>query len=73
VISSKGIAVDPEKVKDVLDWKPPTLVTQVHNFLGLACCYRRFILNFSNIAKPNTELLKRGTKYARSEECDDAF
>jgi hypothetical protein len=36
VISPEGIAVDHGKVKDVLDWKPPTYVTQVHNFLGLA-------------------------------------
>jgi hypothetical protein len=36
VISPEGITVDPGKVKDVLDWKPPTSVTQVHSFLGLA-------------------------------------
>jgi hypothetical protein len=35
--------------------------------------YRRLILNFSNIAKPITELLKKGNKYVWSEACDEAF
>jgi hypothetical protein len=63
IISPKGIAVDPCKVCDVLNWKPPTSVHQVHSFLGLVGYYRRFILNFSKIAKPITELLKKGNKY----------
>jgi hypothetical protein len=63
VISLEGITIDPGKVKDVLDWKPPTPVTQVCSFLGLAGYYRRFILNFSKISKPIIELLKKGNKY----------
>jgi hypothetical protein len=73
VISLEGISADPGKVQDVLDWKPPTSVTQVRNFLGLAGYYRWFIPNFSKIAKSITKLLKRGTKYIWSEDCDDAF
>jgi hypothetical protein len=49
LISSEGISIDPSKVRDVLDWKPPRVVHQVHNFLGLAGYYRRFILNFSYV------------------------
>jgi hypothetical protein len=63
VISPKGIMVDPGKVRDVLDWKPPTPMHQVQSFLGLAGYYRRFILNFFKIAKTITELLKKGNKY----------
>jgi hypothetical protein len=56
VISSEGIAVDPGKVQDVLDWKLPKSVHQVRSFLGLVGYYLRFIPNFS-------ELLKKGNKY----------
>jgi hypothetical protein len=73
VILSEGIAVDPSKVHDVLDWEPPKFVHQVRSLLGLAGYYQRFILNISKISKPITELLKKGTKYAWSKECDEAF
>jgi hypothetical protein len=62
-ISQDGISVDPEKVQEVMDWKPPTIVRQIRSFLGLAGYYRRFIPDFSRIAKPMTELLKKGVKY----------
>jgi hypothetical protein len=73
MISPKGITVGPDKIKDVLDWKPQMPITQVRSFLRLTSYYRRFISNFSKIAKPITELLKKGTKYVWSEDCDDAF
>ena len=57
VLSEEGISMDPSKVKDVLDWMAPTIVSQIWSFLGLAGYYRRFIKGFSNIAKPMTELL----------------
>jgi hypothetical protein len=73
VISSEGITVDPGMVQDVLDWKPPKSVHQVRSFLGLMGYHRRFILNFSKISKPITELLKKGNKYVWSKDCDEAF
>jgi hypothetical protein len=73
VISPEGIAMDPSKVRDVLDWKPPKSVHQVQSFLSLAGYYRRFISNFSKISKPITELLKKGNKYVWSKECDETF
>jgi hypothetical protein len=73
VVSPEGITVDPGKVKEVLKWKPPTSVSEVWSFLGLAGYYRRFIPNFSKIVKPITELLKMGNKYIWSEAYDEAF
>ena len=72
-ISSEGISVDPSKVQEVMDWKPPTSVHQIRSFLGLAGYYRRFIPDFSRIAKPMTELLKKGVKYNWDAKCDEAF
>jgi hypothetical protein len=73
VILLEGIMVDPSKVWDVLDWKPPTSVHQVCTFLRLPGYYRRFISDFSKIAKPITELLNKGTKYVWGKACDGAF
>jgi hypothetical protein len=69
-ISKDGISVDPSKVQEVMDWKPPKTVHQIHSFLGLAGYYRRFIPDFSRIAKPMTELLKKGVKFVWSEDCE---
>jgi hypothetical protein len=72
-ISSNGISVDPSKVQEVLDWKPPTSVHQIRSFLGLAGYYRCFIPDFSRIAKPMTELLKKGVKFSWNEKYEEAF
>jgi hypothetical protein len=72
-ISSDGISIDPSKVQEVLDWKPPTSVHQIRSFLGLAGYYRRFIPDFSRIAKLMTELLKKGIKFSWNEKCEEAF
>jgi hypothetical protein len=73
VVSPEVITVDPGKVKEVLDWKQPTFVSEVQSFLELAGYYRRFILNSSKIAKQITELLKKGNRYVWSDACDEAF
>jgi hypothetical protein len=73
VISSEGISVDPGKVQNVLDWKPPMIVHQIRSFIGLASYYRRFIPNFSKIAKPITDLLKKDEKYIWNVQRDEAF
>jgi hypothetical protein len=72
-ISQEGIAVDLDKVQEVMNWKPPTIVCEIQSFLGLAGYYRRFILDFSRIAKPMTELLKKGAKFEWGQKCEDCF
>jgi hypothetical protein len=72
-ISGDGISVDPSKVQEVMDWQPPTSVHQIRSFLGLAGYYHRFIPDFSRIAKPMTELLKKGVKFSWDQKCETAF
>ncbi|GJZ80075.1 putative reverse transcriptase domain-containing protein [Tanacetum coccineum] len=59
VINGNGIHVDPSKIEAVKNWKAPRTPTEVQLFLGLAGYYRRFIENFSKIAKPLTILTQK--------------
>jgi hypothetical protein len=56
-----------------MERKPPTSIHQICSFLGLASYYRRFIPNFSRIAKLMTELLKKGVKFVWSEKYKKTF
>ena len=63
-MTSQGVAVvDPGKVKAVLHWEQPKIVTQIRSFLGMEGYYRRFIEEFSTIAKPLTQFLKKDKKF----------
>ncbi len=73
ILNQEGVAVDPEKVKAILDWKPPANVTDVRSFLGMAGYYRRFIEGFSTVAKPITQLLKKDKKFVWTEACEQRF
>jgi hypothetical protein len=56
-----------------MDWEAPTSVKEIRSFLGLAGYYRRFIPDFSKIAKPMTRLLQKNEKFVWSEGCESAF
>ena len=57
VIGHKGVGNDPDKIQAVTEWPRPTTVTEARSFLGFVSYYRRFIPNFSKVAKPlNTSL-----------------
>ncbi|WVZ82042.1 hypothetical protein U9M48_029354 [Paspalum notatum var. saurae] len=73
IFVEKGVAVDPSKVKDVLNWKQPKTVTEIRSFLGLAGYYRRFIKDFSKIAKPMTSLTKKNAKFVWGPKCEEGF
>ena len=73
VISAKGISVDPQKIEAIVNWKPPTNVSEVRSFLGLAGYYRKFVDGFSKIATPLTNLLKKDQKFEWSDTCQHSF
>ncbi|XP_058217364.1 uncharacterized protein LOC131328436 [Rhododendron vialii] len=68
VVSEDGIAVDESKVEAVLKWKQSTSVFKIRSFLGLAGYYRRFISDFSILAKPMTRLTQKGRYYLWGEQ-----
>ncbi|GJU13627.1 putative reverse transcriptase domain-containing protein [Tanacetum coccineum] len=73
VIDSKGIQVDPAKIKSIKDWVSPKSPTEIRQFLGLAGYYRRFIEGFSKIAKPMTKLTQKNVKFDWGEKEVTAF
>eukprot|EP00253_Pinus_taeda_P012064 PITA_12064 len=73
VISKDGIAVDPEKIKAVMDWPIPKDVADVRSFMGLAGYYRRFVEGFSKVAFPITSLQKKGKLFHWTPNCQKSF
>jgi hypothetical protein len=73
IISNGGISVDPAKVKETVAWSIPTTVTEIRSFLELVGYYRRFIEEFSKIAKSITSLLEKGREFKWDEKCQDNF
>ena len=73
MVSAEGISVDPQKIEAIVDWKPPTNVTEVRSFLSLAGYYRKFAEGFSKIATPLTKLTRKEEKFIWSEACHNSF
>ncbi|GJQ90952.1 reverse transcriptase domain-containing protein [Tanacetum coccineum] len=72
-ISKNGIEVDKAKVDVIAKLPHPTTVKGIRSFLGHAGFYRRFIQDFSKIARPMTRLLEKDTPFFFSKECIEAF
>ena len=73
VISTEGVSVDPQKIEAILNWKPPTNVTEIRSFLGLAGYYRKFVEGFSKLAASLTKLTRKEEKFIWSEACHQSF
>ncbi|GJU11231.1 putative reverse transcriptase domain-containing protein [Tanacetum coccineum] len=73
LIDSQGLHVDPAKIEAVKNWTSPTTPIEIRQFLGLAGYYRRFIKDFSKIAKSLTELTQKNKKYIWGEDQETAF
>jgi hypothetical protein len=59
VVSSRGIEADPTKVQAVLEMKPPTNLKELRTFLQACSWFRKFIPQFSDIARRLTDLTKK--------------
>jgi len=63
-----------EKVEAVPNWRRPESLTDTQSFLGFANFYRRFIRNYSGVARPQKELTKgEGKNWAWNSQAEAAF
>ena len=72
-ISVRGIEVDKEKIDVIEKLPPPMNVKGVRSFLGHVGFYRRFIKDFSKVAKPLSNMLNKDVAFVFNEECVEAF
>lgn len=73
VVSKEGIQTDPEKTKAIDQIRIPSFVKEVRSFLGLACYYRKFVKDYSKIAKPLYDLTKQDKEWLWTDDCQRAF
>jgi len=71
IVNKKGVHVNPEKIKVIQEWPIPQ--GDVRSFHGLASFYRRFFPNFSSLASPLNELVKKDTPFCWTEKHEQAF
>jgi len=73
LVSERGIEVDKAKIDVIERLPPPVNVKGIRSFLGHAGFYRRFIKDFSQIARPLTNLLAKDAPFKFTDECLRAF
>jgi hypothetical protein len=73
IINRDGLAADPKKVAEILDWKAPKNVCGIKSFIGMVGYYQRFIEGFSKIARPMTVLLAKKVEFKWTPECQESF
>jgi transposase InsO family protein len=72
-VDRNGIRPGEKKIQAVKDFPRPTDQHKIRQFIGLASFFRRFVRNFSIIAKPLTQLLKQDSKFTWGDQEENAF
>ncbi|QRW21158.1 Retrotransposable element Tf2 protein [Rhizoctonia solani] len=73
IVSDKGFSLDKLKIQAVQEWPTPTKVKEVQSFLGFANFLRRFVANFSHLARPLHNLVKKDTPWKWEAREQEAF
>ena len=60
VVNTNGVTMDANRVRSIREWPAPTTHREVQVFLGFANFYRRFIWNYSALARPLNRMLAGG-------------
>lgn len=73
IVGNGTIKPDPSRVQGIADCQPPKTVKQVRRFLGMAGWYQRYIKNYSAVAAPLTDLLKKVDRFVWTPQAQEAF
>ena len=73
VLDKTGFRLDPKKLEAARDWERPKTVTQMRSFTAFCNYYRKFVKNFTEVAKPLYRLTSKGGEFTREKEYGDAF
>ena len=73
IVGRNGIAPDPAKIEKVKNFPEPTNLKELRGALGLFSYYRKFVKDFSKIAKPLLDLLKKDAPFSWKEKQQTAF
>ena len=73
ILSADGVKPNEENIQKILAWEPPKTAKQVQSFLGMANYYRRFVKDYSHLARPLVELTRKTQKFVWTDKCQAAF
>ena len=73
MINEFGVSTDPRKIDCIEYWPQPSNMREIRSFLGLCSYYRRFIPDYSHVAKPLTRLTEKSKSFDWTDECQHAF
>ncbi|XP_076247766.1 uncharacterized protein LOC143187432 [Calliopsis andreniformis] len=73
IVTGKGVKTDPEKIRAIAEWPVPANIKELRSFLGLCTYYRKFVRNFSDIAKPLHQLTENKQTFIWTEQHQKTF